>query len=935
MSTIYVALDLETTGLNPNTAEIIEIGAVKFSDDRELGRFSTFVKPFRPLPLFIQRLTGIRPADLHNAPLFAEVASSLEEFIADHPVVGQNVSFDLAFLAAQSIEPPGPTFDTYELAALLLHGLPDYSLRALAERLGVDFPVRHRAVADAEAARQVFLRLRSRLGELPVRTLAELQQIAAAVDWPLAHLFSELLGEAPLLSETGPGDDMPPPVEIGAPLVPKATPTAVSPDDVEAILSSPQQRPELFPCFELRKEQLAMAREAAETLNAGGQLIVEAGTGIGKSLAYLAPAACYAIRNDARVVVSTDTINLQEQLMGKDIPLLQRLLEGWKDKAAYRGLRFSQMKGRRNYLCLLRLAGLRRSESLTLAEARLLARIVVWLRETATGDRAELRMSPPEEVLWRSLSADSEECYSSTCHYARHGACFLHRARRRAEASHVVVVNHALLLSDAATEGHVLPEYRHVIIDEAHNLEEEATQAFGFQASDSDLAALLDRVHHRAGRSRSGGLVESLRQTARFAATTQEVVDVAAELAAANERARSALPVLFDLLTSFLFDRAAQEGDYDRRLLINRSMRVQPAWSQIEIAWENLDLPMQRLAGLLVTLVQTLGSQDEAPPGVEELFTEATGILQEANRLRNGLSAILTSNDESTIAWMTYGRSSASVMLFSAPLEVAGILRSRLFEQKESAVLTSATLTVANRFDYVSRTLGLDEPRELQLGSPFDYARSTLLLLPSDLPEPSSASYQPALEQSIIDLCIASEGRALVLFTSHGALGATYSAVAPRLEEEGILVLGQGIDGSPKSLLNALRENRRTVIFGTSSFWEGVDVAGEALSLLAIARLPFAVPSDPVFTARSALYDDSFNEYALPQAVLRFRQGFGRLIRRKTDRGVVAVLDRRIRSKAYGDVFLRSLPPCRIEEAAMRDLGSKVEAWLTKAAEKG
>ena len=932
MSTTYVALDLETTGLSAETCEVIEVGAVKFSTDGEIATFHTPVKPRASLPYFIQRLTGIRPDDLQNAPLFAVIASDLEAFLADHPIVGQNVFFDLGFLAAQAIKPPGPTLDTHDLATLLLPGLPEYSLRSLTRHLGVEFPVRHRALADAQAARHVFLNLRGRLAELPASLLAELNHIAAGVDWPLQRLFDEVLQEAPLLSEAAlPSEAMPLPVEIGQPLVARMPPDPIEVDEVEAVLRSPETNPDLFPEFESRDEQLAMAREVAEALNSGQPLIVEAGTGTGKSLAYLAPAAHYALKNDARIVVSTDTINLQEQLTGKDIPLLQRLLQGAPStNAKTAGLRFAQLKGRRNYLCMLRFAALRRSASLSAAEGRLLARILVWLRQTESGDRAELSLSSQEDAVWQGLSADSETCLSFTCHYARRGACFLQRARRRAEASHIIVVNHALLLSDIAVGGHVLPEYRHVVIDEAHNLEEEATQQFGFQATDSDVRALLDRIHHRLPRGRAGGLVESLRQQQRAGSVDAPVGDLQAlsnDLASAVESARRSLPLLFDILSSFLFDRAAEQGDYDPRLLLNRSMRVQPDWSNVEIAWENLDVSMGKLTGLLARLGEGATPEDGTGGG-EELLTEISGVLQEARRLREGIASVLARDDVDTIAWMAYGRSSGSVTLSSAPLQVADTLRTRLFADKESAVLTGATLSVAGRFDYVSRALGLEEPRELMLGSPFDYTRSTLMLIPGDMPEPNNVVYQEELEQTVVDLCRASEGRALVLFTSHGSLGATHSAVRRHLEQEGILVLGQGIDGSPKSLLNALRENTRTVILGTSSFWEGVDVAGEALSLLIIARLPFSVPSDPVFVARSELYEDPFQEYALPLAVIRFKQGFGRLIRRKTDRGVVVIMDRRVRSKAYGASFLRSVPPCTTRDLPLRELPVATAAWL-------
>ncbi len=523
MPTTYVALDLETTGLSVDTCEIIEVGAVKFTPDGEVATFHTPVKPLSELPYYIQRLTGIRPEDLQHAPIFAEVASDLEAFIADHPVVGQNVFFDLGFLGRPghpAAQAPSSTPTTWRRSCC--RACPN---TASARSPATSKSTSRFAIALSPTPRrrhQVFLRLRSRLAELPSGLLAELNRIAAEIDWPLRRLFEEMLEEAPLLAAGAPTvEAMPLPVEIGAPLIPRVPPQPIAVDEVEAVLRSPEVSPDLFPEFEARAEQSAMAREVAEALNSAEPLIVEAGTGTGKSLAYLVPAARFALQNEARVIVSTDTINLQEQLMGKDIPLLQRLLHGTPSTSVRsKALRFSQLKGRRNYLCMLRFAALRRSSSLSSAEGRLLARILVWLRHTETGDRAELSLSTQEDAVWQGLSADSETCLSSACLYDRHGACFLQRARRRAEASHIVVVNHALLLSDVAVGGHVLPEYRHLIVDEAHNLEDEATQQFGFQATDGDVRDLLDRVYHRLPRGRTGGLVESLRQQQRLTGRT-------------------------------------------------------------------------------------------------------------------------------------------------------------------------------------------------------------------------------------------------------------------------------------------------------------------------------------------------------------------------------------------------------------------------------
>jgi DNA polymerase-3 subunit epsilon/ATP-dependent DNA helicase DinG len=960
VSSTFVALDLETTGLDPEKDEITEVAAVGFEGGRPGEVFHTLVNPRREVPYRIQLMTGLSSRELRRAPSFAEVASDLQRFLDVHPVVGHNVNFDLSFLSRWGVLPGGPAFDTWDLARLLLFDLPDYSLRSLARHLGVEYPTQHRATADAEAAGRVFVALRERLALTPSAVLAELERLAALADWPLRHLFHDLLAEAaaqrgargtlPTSGAIGGLDDAAvgltkAPREAGASLGAIGEGRPVPPDEVEALLEGLGGRPEVLPGFERRPEQAAMARAVAEALSGAEHFIVEAGTGVGKSLAYLLPSACFALLNRTRVLVSTNTISLQEQLLGQDIPIVRRALERWGPRGLGKALRVAQLKGRRNYLCLLRWSGQRHAAALPPVEAKLMARLLLWLPRTETGDRAELNLTPDEEIAWGRLSAQNEACLASTCRYVREGTCFLERARRRAESAHIVIVNHALLLSDLAAGGRVLPSYSYLVVDEAQHLEDEATQQFGFQTGESDIVSFLDRVHQRIGRDRDGGLAGSLRQAARGVAAPlgrAAVSSLAASLAAAVERARQRLPELFSLLPDFVRHHTSEEGDYDQRLLLSRAMRIQPDWSEVEAAWENLDLTFQQVEAALAGVQEALeGSGAEGLLDHEALAAETADLLQGAGSLREGIAAVIAREDPQLVAWLSLSRwngprqaresgrgQGARIGLASAPLQVADTLRAGLFDPKESVVLTSATLSTEGHFQYLRQRVGPEEPRELLLGSPFDYARSTLVLVPQDLPEPGEAGYQAALERTVLDLCRASEGRALVLFTSYAALRATYSAVQAPLEEEGILALGHGIDGSPKQLLQALRESPRTVLLGTASFWEGVDVVGEALSLLVMARLPFTVPTDPVFVARSGLYDQPFNQYALPQAVLRFKQGFGRLIRRKTDRGVVAVLDRRIKSRNYGGAFLRSLPPCTVREEPLRNLPRAVADWL-------
>lgn len=937
MSNVFVSLDLEMTGVDLDSDEIIEIGAVKFTRDGVLERFATLVNPGRPLPRRIETLTGIQASELQAAPRFEDVRARFMEFVGDAAVVGQRIEWDLAFLAKHGLAAAGPVLDTADLAELLLPGRTDYGLRTLTGHFEIPFPVQHRAVPDAEAAMAVFQRLCARAAELEPRVLEEVVLLTSGTDWPLRLVFlaavEEALRRGRLTGEESPFAGAPAQTyQPGAALVPSQQRRPVDPDDITMILNAAAEDAERFPGFEQRAEQGQMAEAVTTALDSGQKLVVEAGTGTGKSLAYLLPSAVFALRNNQRVVVSTNTINLQEQIVGKDIPAVRELLDaaGPNDvRADLPKLRTTPLKGRRNYLCLQRFAALRRNQPQDAAEARFLVRLLIWLAQTETGDRAELTLRPEEEALWARVNAQNSTCFAGPSQYVRNGTCQLLRARKRAEASHLVVVNHALLLSDVASGGSALPNYDYLVVDEAHNLEDEATNQFGFQAGAGHIDEYLNSLSMEL--PREAGIVAEVHSALRGPAggAADHLHTVADGVRAAVERARGRVPELFGRVTAFVHNHAEGGGDYDNRLLLTPSKRAQPEWENVELAWESLRLPLLELEDQIVRLSLALGDADGADIlNYETLLASVATQAQAGMMIRKGIEEIVERHDGERIAWITTNRATGHVSFSSAPLDVGEVLQSYLFREKAGVVLTSATLSTSGHFNFVKQRLGVEDAEELLLGSPFDYKRAALVLLPSDMPEPSHPAYQKALETALVSLCAASRGRALVLFTSHAALRATAHATRRPLERQGVHVLAQGLDGSPAELLEALKSKSGTVLFGTSSFWEGVDVVGDALSLLVIAKLPFSVPTDPVFAARSALYDDPFREYALPQGVLRFKQGFGRLIRHKGDRGAVVVLDRRLRSKGYGKTFLESLPSCSISEAPTAQLPSIVSRWL-------
>jgi len=922
-----VSLDLETTGLDPDHDAITEVAVIRFCGDEVLDQWRTFVNPGRPIPPFIRELTGIRQSDVDNAPPFSSLRGKLAAAIGSSPIVGHNIGFDLAFLRRYGMTFANPAFDTRELAAILLPWAGRFSLKELADRLGFPHPNVHRALSDADTTRKLFLYLLEQARRLPEAVLREIVVAARRIPWSLKAVFEEALDSAisssaprpPSGRDDGLGLFRRPPLERRS-LRKAATFQPLDADQLAALLEDEGAFAQKFPGFEHRPQQVEMLRAVSQALSTGRHLIVEAPTGVGKGLAYLIPAVHWAVQNGCRVVISTNTINLQDQLMTKDIPALRQVL-GLDFRAA-------MLKGRSNYLCPRRFQALRHAGPTNVDEMRLLARLLIWLPTTESGDRAELNLSAREAALWASLlSAENELCTHERCAAFGGGICPLYRARRQAEAAHIVVVNHALLLADIATENSVLPEYDHLIIDEAHHLEEAVTNGLSFHADRGEIERLIAEI----GRSRAGLIGDVLAACRRSLpeAIFADMENSAAKLSHTAELMASTVADFFGAVTAFLENqREWNGGEYSQKLWITPAVRQRPGWERVAAAWENLSLHLGALAGGLARLGSDFANLEEYDiPDWDELLARIMAVQRRLTEVRAQTDALLAHPSDQMIYWLELDwRGLASIHV--APLNVGPLVERYLFQAKASVVLTSATLRTGKSFNFIKDRLHAWECQELAVGSPFDYENSTLLYLVNDIPEPDQPGYQQAVERVLVELCKATRGRALVLFTSHSQLQATARAIAEPLERAGILVFEQGEGGSRRQLLEGFRLSERAVLLGTRSFWEGVDVPGQALSSLIITRLPFTVPSEPIFAARSQTFKQPFQQYAVPEAILRFRQGFGRLIRSRSDRGVVTVLDRRILTKAYGRHFLESLPACTVRRGPASALPALAARWI-------
>ena len=937
MKNHYVAVDIETTGLNPSKDVIIEVAAIAFSGNDIIDEFSTLVYPEREIPSEITRLTGITQAMVEDAPGMFQVRSKLRPKLSNHVLVGHNVGFDLAFLQEERLGIGNHRIDTVTLASILVPEAGRFGLNFLADFLYLPLPEggqAHRAREDAELTIELFLALRERAMQIPMAQLDEIVRTGQRIGWPESLFFEEVLSERARqafageeLRKRGRLPKLFKPAKLeGRAVVAKEDIVPLDVDMVAGMIQPGGNFSRVFDGFEYRPEQEEMMVAVAQAFNDGDHVLVEAGTGTGKSVGYVLPAAFWAVENGRRVVISTNTINLQDQLIHKDIPELQKSLP-FELRAAVR-------KGRSNYLCTRLFQQLRRSGPSSADEMVLFARILLWLSQTETGDVAEIPLrTPGERMAWSRLNGENAVCTQEQCSTER---CPLHLARQRAEQAHIVIVNHSLLLADVANENHVLPAFMDLIIDEAHHLESAVTNGLSFRAD----KRFLDMVLEEISKPRSGLLSDVQKRLGAVLPehVSSELDEFAGRMRREAQAAVIRLDEFFAAVEFFLHDHVNARSKFAQQIRLIPAVRIQPGYDEIEISWENLnshlkaiDKDFGKLAAALADIAEHHDVEDEEEMRAA-LLTNGRALAE----TRENLDQIISAPQEDMIYWVEMFKDRIS--LHAAPLHVGPLVEQHIFKEKETVVLTSATLRTADPrsygkadFNYLRERLHANDANELAVGSSFDYKGSTLLYLPTDIPEPNQPGYQQGVEAAILEVARELGGRTMVLFTSYAQLRQTAKGIEGPLQAADINLLAQFQGASRQQLLAQFKQpDSHSVLLGTRSFWEGVDVPGPALQALLIARLPFDVPSDPVFAARSEGFESPFFEYSIPEAVLRFRQGFGRLIRRKSDEGVVVVLDKRVLTKRYGQSFLEALPETTVLRQRTGRLGELTLRWMNR-----
>jgi len=934
MDSSFVVCDLETTGLNPFADKIIEIGLVRLEDGQISGNFHTLVNPNQSLNLKIKRLTGLDDRDLSGAPVLSEVLPEALDFIRDSSIAGHNIDFDLGFLAAARGEPlRNPSYDTLELARLVVPDSSSFRLSALCRYFDIELKAGHRALDDAVATARLLTVLLQKFREADINVLNQLIKLLAearskwhgfAVDVAkeLLKVFPDKkISANPYWRKDGMAFKETKPREKQN----EKEKNLLDPVYVASLVGKEGALLKAIAGYEYRPQQEAMVGEVAEAFNEEKYLMLEAGTGVGKSMAYLIPAVLWSLKNRERVLVATHTLNLQEQLWLKDIPVLAGVIN--------QQFRASLAKGRQNYICLRRwfntLNGLHQPD-----EAAFFARVLTWLALTKSGDRTELNATPGEGDYWLSICGDAENCLGTRCRYRMD--CFVNKARKAVEEADLVITNHSLLFLDIRNENRVLPAYGPLIIDEAHHLEDSATNHLGRQVNQS----LVNRWLNITGKTLSR-LTETIPPGDRE--QWEQVLRAAMQIRLETvENAR----LFFQTLGGLAANKSNGSGiNYQSN---RTTLRLPVSDNRYRSIGEELINLLRTLSDAVKKLSEFMDLWSISAEVWTEQARDLLQIAQSGLALTDELFFILESADEEFVYWVDIEFFAGGMLkhcsLSAVPINVGEMLYKLFYKNKKTVVFTSATLSVNGTFAHFIERVGLDylpagRLAEAHFDSPFIYERQALLCINRDLPvqgEVADELYLEKLENILAKLIGITHGKTLVLFTSHMILRETYNRLKPKLENMDIYLLGHGIDGSRTRILEEFRSSERAVLFGASSFWEGVDVPGEALTCVVMVKLPFLSPKVPVIEARledlARKERDGFKTFSVPQAVIRFKQGFGRLIRSGSDRGCVVVLDARILKKSYGRQFLRALPLKNHIRGGTDMITKKLSDWFSGGA---
>lgn len=929
-----VVLDTETTGLSFKDCTLIEISAARLRGREIVDRYETFVHPGCPIPPEITRLTSITDLDVTDAPDARTAVAGLVEFVGGSPVLAHNATFDRTFIEAVpgGHEVSDIWIDTLALSRIALPRLSSHRLQDMARAFGCA-SVTHRACDDVDALCGMWRVILCALSQMPAGLMGYLADMHPEVDWPFRPVFSQLA-----LGDTGEYFHLKAArAELLREDVRRAKEDAaeegkrlfdVDLDAVDQAFAPGGTVSRMYEKAEERPEQVAMAREIAAALNTSTHRSIEAGTGVGKSIAYLLPEVLYAQRNNVTVGVATKTNALTDQLVAHELPALAAALPG--------GMTFHALKGYDHYPCFLRMDRAVKAD-LPVEEAKVdgrsenavscdmltaLAVCYAYACQSPDGDLDALG------IRWRyvprkMLTISSGDCLKNRCPYFPR-ECLLHGARRRAAASDVVVTNHSLLLRNVAAEGRILPPVRHWVVDEAHGFESEARRQWAVEVCAGEARSAFEVL----GGTKTGALHSLLvgaLSLENSTLVTGLLTKVAAEAATASVRVADLFVAIHELVPL-----AKSDGSYDDLTLwIDAGLRQSDEWGEVVRAGQ----------AAAHALDEVTRHMKEARKALAEVAPQMAGDLGDAGRaldeLLAGIKLICDGTDTNYVYYAQLTRAKrrlATEKLVAEKIDIGADLAKDWLPEMESVVFTSATIAVGDNFDHFNQSVGLAaldsrDHKDLRLSSSFDYERQMSVVLARDMPAPNDRAYLPALEDLLYDVHVAMGGSVLTLFTNRRDMERVAQALKPRLAAAGLDLAYQERGTSPRRLRERFNAEKNLSLMALKSFWEGFDAAGDTLRCVVIPKLPFANPNEPLVKERELREERAWWHYSLPEAVIEVKQAAGRLIRTSSDTGVLVLADSRLATKSYGKLFMKSLPNQNATMLESANVGRYIKMW--------
>lgn len=857
---IKISLDIESTGFDTKIDQILEIAAVKFDGETIIDQFTTLLNPGIKIPKIITHITGIEEKDVVNAPTLEQIKPELEAFLGNFPIVGHNIDFDVNFLKAKGVNIQSASYDTLQLSTTLLPGLPSYSLDTLVRLLKIEHKNEHRALTDTLACWKLFLILEQELANLDEEIYVKINKLLEQNSWQLKNLFLETKN---LASKSK-----------ASPTEKASTPSAL-PQQISTIHELFEQGTisQAIQHYELRPEQKNICETIADSMSNNYPLLIETGTGNGKTFAYLSAALLTTLKEAStknKTFIALYSDQVEEQIEQKEMPILEKLLNIHQEKIIF-------IKHRKQYLSSKRLENAINKEALEDYEVGFYIKALIWAHKTHTGELKEMALIGKEPQLLDTINCDEYVCPHEIGfdNQAANEGCFFMKIMAKAQQAQLLVGHQSLIFENATGETPFLPEFSHLIIDEAHQFEKIATENFSRHLSFFRFIRPYENVK-------------------------KQLIDEQKDLAQALEQLSSKVHIFFGLIGIYLEKHLPPRAEYSE-ISLKESDLANKEWQQVEQAHQNLKESGNQFYEILEKTIES------ESPNKHELKNLGNGIKKDLKVLSDILEAELKSHNYITAVYKT---NQDNIGIKQTPIHLGEMLQEKIYKRHPNTIILGTALRSDDSFNYIRAQLGLgQEFQEKAFPSHFSYPEQVKIIIPQDLAEPNSEGNFRQSCEIIQQVVRANKGRTIVLFTSKKGLFAAYNEIGPILKKEGINVLAYQVSGGRGKILEQLKSDpEHSMIFANLPFWESLDLESQLINCIVLQKLPFDLPTDPLIAARSKQFADSFNQYQLPRAILRFKQSFGKIIRHENDKGTIILLDSRIVQKDYGQKFLKSLP---------------------------